>query len=87
MLAVLLMRELAAKVLGDHDHPAKKSIRAKRKLEILRKGGLAEGRRGCDRNPMWGMVSERDPAPSRSLVIFTLFVIVILRQIWIEIIK
>jgi hypothetical protein len=23
---------------------------------------------GCDRNPMWGMVSERDPAPSRSLV-------------------
>jgi hypothetical protein len=42
---------------------------------------------GGDRNPMWGMVSERDPAPSRSLVIFTLLVIVILRQIWIEIIK
>jgi hypothetical protein len=46
---------------------------------------------GCDRNPMWGpmwgIVSERDPAPSRSLVIFTRLVIVILRQIWIEIIK
>jgi hypothetical protein len=42
---------------------------------------------GCDRNPMWGMVSERDPAPSRSLVIFTLLVIVTLLQIWIEIIK
>ena len=33
------------------------------------------------------LVSERDPAPSRSLVFFTLLVIVILRQIWIEIIK
>ena len=43
--------------------------------------------RGRDRNLMWGMVSERDPAPSRSLVIFTRLVIVILRQIWIEIIK
>jgi hypothetical protein len=42
---------------------------------------------GCDRNPMWGMVRKRDPAPSRSFVIFTLLVIVILRQIWIEIIK